>query len=175
MGRPTAQAPGTNDDIFMIVAHSKNRVIGKAGDIPWRLRDDLRFFKEKTTGHTVVMGRKTFQSIGKPLPGRKNVVITRDTDFRAEGVTVVHSPKEALNTSRQGRLFIIGGQQIYEAFLPVADVLYVTLVDAVVEGDARFPKLGPEWNWSPLRRQSADEHNEYPFVIYEVRRSRRSG
>ncbi len=132
----------------MIVARSKNGVIGADNRIPWRLRDDMRFFREMTTGNTVVMGRKTFESLGRPLPNRRNVVVTRDKRFRADGVDVVHSPEEALalpRNARDGELFVIGGQQIYEALLPYTDVVYVTEVQAVVDGDAFFPELGDEW------------------------------
>ena len=159
--------------VHMIVARSKNGVIGRGGRIPWRLRDDMRFFRETTMGHTVVMGRKTFESLGRPLPGRRNVVVTRDRGFRAEGVEVVHSPEEALalpRTPADGELFVIGGQQLYEALLPYADVIYITEVDAVVEGDAFFPALGDEWELTELRRHGADEHNEYPFTVYAARR-----
>lgn len=167
-------ASGSDDVIHMIVARSRNEVIGSEGDIPWRLRGDMRFFRETTTGNTVVMGRKTFESIGKPLPNRKNIVITRDRNFRpsdgAEGVTVVHSPEEALSVPRIGKLFIIGGQQIYEAFLPDADVIYMTVVEADIEGDARFPELGPEWELMELSRHEADDGNEYAFTIYRAER-----
>lgn len=160
----------TDEAVHMIVAHDRNRVIGRRGRIPWRLRDDLRFFKETTTGHTVVMGRKTFQSMGRPLPNRKNVVITRDPQFAAEGITVVASPEAALAVPREGALFVIGGAQIYEALLPATDVVYVTVVDADVPGDATFPALSEEWTWTALRRGRADEHNEYDFTIYRVTR-----
>lgn len=156
--------------IHMIVARSANGVIGKDGDIPWRLRDDMRFFRETTTGNTVVMGRKTFESLRKPLPNRKNVVITRDRDFEADGVTVVHSPEEALKVPRQGDLFVIGGQQIYEAFLPRTDVVYVTEVEAYVDGDTRFPDLGSEWQLTELDRHGADADNDHGFVIYRAER-----
>lgn len=159
--------------VNMIVARSKNGVIGRDGGIPWRLKDDMRFFRETTMGHTVVMGRKTFASLGRPLPGRRNVVVTRDLTFRADGVDVVHSPEEALALPRgpaDGELFVIGGQQIYEALLPHADVIYLTEVDAVVAGDAYFPNLGGEWELTELIRHEADERNEYGFVIYVARR-----
>lgn len=157
----------------MIVARSKNGVIGVDNRIPWRLRDDMRFFRETTTGNTVVMGRKTFESLGKPLPNRRNVVITRDKRFDADGVDVVHSPEEALALPRKvrdGDLFVIGGQQIYEALLPYTDMVYVTEVQAVVDGDAFFPELGGGWDITEIDRHGADQHNDYPFVIYLARR-----
>lgn len=161
------------DRVYMIVARSKNGVIGADNGIPWRLRDDMRFFREMTTGNTVVMGRKTFESLGRPLPHRRNVVVTRDKQFQAAGVDVVHSPKEALALPRNpgdGDVFVIGGQQIYEALLPHTDVVYVTEVQTEIEGDAFFPELGDEWELNELRRHEADEHNEYAFVIYEAKR-----
>lgn len=171
-GRSGSRAPGDRD-VRLIVAHAKNRVIGRDGDMPWRLRDDLRFFREKTTGHTVVMGRKTFESIGKPLPNRTNVVITRDESFEADGVTVVHSPEAALTLPQDGAsgpLFVIGGGQIYEALLAFVNTAYITVIDAEPDGDTRFPELGPDWQWTELRRHEADEHNDHPFTIYEVTR-----
>jgi len=167
------EVPGASRRVKMIVARGKNGVIGRGGRIPWRLKDDMRFFRETTLGNTVIMGRKTFASLGGPLPGRRNVVVTRDRNFRADGVDVVHSPEEALALPlgpEDGELFVIGGQQIYEAFLPHADVIYLTEVDAVVEGDAYFPELGDEWELTELRRHEADERNEYGFVIYVARR-----
>lgn len=172
-GQSGSRAPVVQD-VRLIVAHGKNRVIGLDGDMPWRLREDLRFFRERTTGHTVVMGRKTFESIGKPLPNRRNVVITRDESFQAEGVTVVHCPEAALAVSEgngaSGPLFVIGGGQIYEALLPYVNTAYITVIEAEPEGDTRFPELGPDWEWTELRRHEADEHNDHPFTIYEVTR-----
>lgn len=166
--------------IHMIVARSENGVIGRGNRIPWRLRDDMRFFRETTTGNTVVMGRKTFESLGRPLPNRRNIVVTRDKQFRADGVDVVHSPEAALAVPREsddGELFVIGGQQIYEALLPHTDVVYMTVVKAVVEGDALFPELGDGWDMTEVRRHQADEHNDYAFVIYvaERRQGARAG
>lgn len=185
MNGPALPAQGANESgappgrrsVHMIVAHSKNRIIGREGDMPWRLRDDLRFFKETTTGHTVVMGRKTFQSIGRPLPNRTNIVITRDPNFAAPGVIVAASPEEALALAQQAgagnpdnAVFVIGGGQIYKALLPVTDVVYVTVVDAELEGDTTFPELSDDWQWSELRSHQADEHNDYDFTVYKVQR-----
>lgn len=175
LGHAAGADRAADERIHMIVARSSNGVIGSEGNIPWRLRDDMRFFRETTTGNTVVMGRKTFESLRKPLPNRKNVVITRDRDFDADGVTVVHSPEEALKAPRQGSVFIIGGQQIYEAFLPRADVIYVTEVDAHVDGDTRFPELGSEWELTELVRHGADADNDHAFVIYRAERRTGAG
>lgn len=129
----------------MIVACSRNRVIGKNLQLPWRLPDDLKRFKELTLGHPVIMGRKTFESIGKPLPGRKNIVITRQKSFGPDGVKTVSSLDEALEViSGVSEAFIIGGGEIYQMALSRADRIYLTWVDAEVDGDAYFPDWSRE-------------------------------
>ncbi|PHV70504.1 diacylglycerol kinase [Sporanaerobium hydrogeniformans] len=125
--------------IYLIVATSKNNQIGIAGQMPWHIPEDLAYFRRMTKGHTVLMGRKTFESIGRPLPHRQNIVLTHDKNFHAEGVTTLHSMKEALAFCKtQEIVFIIGGGEIYKAFLPYASRLYITLVDKDVEGDTTF-------------------------------------
>lgn len=139
--------------ISMIVAMDRNRVIGKAGGLPWKLSGDMKFFKRTTMGKPVLMGRKTFESIGKPLEGRANLVLTRDLNFDVEGVEHVEDTKVALKAGRMvaqitgtDEVVIIGGTQIYEALLPETDRIYLTEVDLEVEGgDAHFPDLGSEW------------------------------
>lgn len=129
--------------ISLIAALSENRVIGKAGAIPWYLKDDFRRFKERTTGHVIIMGRKTHESIGRPLPGRTNIVITRDTAREIPGCVVVGSLTEALSNAQEiesKEIFVIGGGQIYAEALPEADRLYLTLVHAIMDGDAFFPE-----------------------------------
>lgn len=129
--------------ISLIAALSENRVIGKDGNIPWHLSDDFRRFKERTMSHVIVMGRKTHESIGRPLPGRTNIVITRDTDREIAGCIVVQSLSEALAKAREiesGEIFVIGGGQIYTEALAEADRLYLTLVHAIIDGDAFFPE-----------------------------------
>lgn len=135
--------------ISAIVALSKNNVIGKDGKLPWHVPEDLKRFKALTSGHVVVMGRKTFESIGNPLPNRTNIVITRDPDYLAEGIIIAHSLQEALDISKKEELktfdtskneiFIIGGGQIYEQAMPVTDKLYLTIIDEEIEGDTFFP------------------------------------
>ncbi len=125
--------------IHLIVATSKNNQIGINNQLPWHIPEDLTYFKEMTKGHTVLMGRKTFESIGRPLPHRQNVVLTRDKHFNPTGVTVLHSLEEALAfCQEQGLVFIIGGGEIYKAFLPYATKLYITLIDKDIEGDTSF-------------------------------------
>ncbi len=129
--------------ISLIAALSENRVIGKAGAIPWHLKDDFRRFKERTTGHAIIMGRKTHESIGRPLPGRTNIVITRDSSREIPGCIVVGSLNDALARAREvesEEIFVIGGGQIYAEVLPLADRLYLTLVHAIMDGDAFFPE-----------------------------------
>lgn len=132
--------------IHIIAAIGKNLVIGRGNELLWPIPDDLKRFKQLTTGHPVIMGRKTFESIfaslGKPLPNRTNIVITRDPSYQREGVVVVHSLEEALDQARAldaAEMFVIGGAQIYEQALPLADKLYLTLIDAEEDGDAYFP------------------------------------
>lgn len=119
-----------------------DRVIGRAKSLPWHLPEDLAFFKRVTTGHPVVMGRKTFESIGRPLPKRRNIVLTRDPSWSAPGVEVIHRPEDLADLpALQGRIFIIGGAEIYRAFLPAVTDLLVSHVFAEHDGDTRFPEF----------------------------------
>lgn len=164
----TAAAGAAKTPIIALVwAMARNGVIGRDNALPWRLPADLQHFKALTTGHPVLMGRKTFESLGRPLPNRTNIVVTRDRDFVPAGVRVAHSLDEALAiattdlpTDRQ--VFVIGGENLYTQMLPRAERLYVTLVDAEIEGDARFPAL--DWRqWRELERREhpADDRNRY--------------
>jgi len=157
--------------ISIIVAASMNNVIGAQGNLPWRLSDDLKRFKSITMGKPIVMGRKTYESIGKPLPGRQNIVITRQADFRAEGCGVVSSSDEAVSaTGDAEEIMIIGGSQVYELFLPAVGRLYLTRVHADIEGDVFFPEIAEEeWRLVSNESHSADERNEYDysFRLYE--------
>ncbi len=127
----------------IIVAMDKNRVIGKDGKIPWHLPNDLKHFRELTMGHVIIMGRKTFESIGKPLPGRVNVVLTRQKNYAPQGVVVHHSLEDALSVFADSpKVFIIGGAEIYREALPLMDKLYVTEINAVIwQGDTYFPEI----------------------------------
>lgn len=162
--------------ISLIAAVSSNGVIGADGGLPWHLPDDFRYFKDVTTGHPVVMGRRTWESIGKPLPGRANIVMTRHGSYAAEGARVVHSREEALAAAGEVReLFVIGGGDIYEQFLPIAARVHLTQVDAVVEGDTRFPVLDEEeWHLVCSDRHPADARHAYAFEfrVYDRRESR---
>ena len=157
--------------ISIIVAASANNVIGAQGDLPWRLSDDLKRFKTVTLGKPIVMGRKTWESIGRALPGRQNIVITRQHDFVAEGCDVVQSTDQAIVVAGDaGEIMVIGGSEVYELFLPVAHRLYLTRVHANVDGDAFFPAVDEdEWQLVSNEAHSADSRNEFDFSfrIYE--------
>ena len=151
--------------ISIIVAASTNNVIGAEGELPWRLSDDLKRFKRLTMGKPIVMGRLTWESIGRPLPGRRNIVITRQADYSAAGAEVVSSPAEALAAARDAaEIMIIGGSQIYGLFLPRADRLHVTRVHADIDGDVWFPAIDEDtWELTGSDAHAADERNEYAF------------
>jgi dihydrofolate reductase len=154
--------------VSLIVAYAKNRVIGFKGQIPWHLSEDLKRFKKLTTGFTIVMGRKTYESIGRPLPKRRNVVLTRDKNFKAEGIDVCASLEEALAEAKsrnEEKVFIIGGGEIYRQSLALADELLITHVDKEVEGDAFFP----EWDESLFEESKREDHENYSFVDYQRR------
>ncbi len=125
-----------------IVAMTAGRIIGKAGDLPWHMPEDLKFFKRTTSGHPIVMGRKTYDSIGRPLPKRRNIVLTRDESWSADGIEVIHKPED-LSTlpGIEGRVFVIGGSEIYAAFMPQLDDLMVSHVFHDYEGDTQFPEF----------------------------------
>jgi dihydrofolate reductase len=148
----------------MIVAMARNRVIGRDGDLPWRLSDDLRRFKRLTMGHHLIMGRRTFESIGRPLPGRTSIVITKQEHYIAEGATVAHSLPAALKAARfDEEAFVIGGAQIYSLAIPHVDRVYLTLIEADAEGDTRFPEVDwAQWSVTSSEEFPASENNEYP-------------
>ena len=143
--------------VTLIAALAQNRVIGRDNALPWHLPDDMKHFREQTTGHHVVMGRRTFESMGRPLPRRTNIVLSTRASWGAEGVAVARDTEAALTLARQAgeeNLFVIGGETIYEAFWPSADAMLLTRVDATVEGDVRFPEFdesnGPASAWQLL-------------------------
>ena len=158
--------------LAVIAAVSRNGVIGRARKLPWHLSHDLRRFKEITTGHAIIMGRKTYESIGRPLPNRRSLVITRDPSFRANGVEVVRSLEEALQAATgESKRFVIGGAAMFADALPLADELYLTRVHADVEGDVYFPHLDfGEWELIEEESHPADEKNDYPITLQFYRR-----
>ena len=153
--------------ISIIAAIAENNVIGNDNKLIWHISEDLRHFKKLTLGRPVIMGRKTFESLGKPLPGRTNIVITRNKSFEAEGCITVNSFDEALAAADGNDPFVIGGQSIYEAALPVADVLYITRIYRKGEGDAFFPEISDEWK--EIERTDFDRGKDfiYPFGFYK--------
>ena len=161
--------------VSLIVAVSRNGVIGLNNQLPWHLPGDLKYFKSVTMGKPLIMGRKTFDSIGRPLPGRTNIVVTRDSQWHAEGVQVAQTLVQAMTLARLAcaaaqveEIMVIGGEQIYRLTLPVADRLYLTQVEAEVEGDAFFPIYDPE-EWHQVSEQlpeKIDTHS-YRYLVLE--------
>jgi dihydrofolate reductase len=158
----------------LVVAMARNRVIGRDNRLPWRLPADLAYFKQVTMGHPVVMGRRTYESIGKPLPGRLNIVVSRNPAFRAPGCTVVSSLDEAWRVAGDAaEVCVIGGTSLFAESLPVADRIHLTEVGAEVPGDTWFPEFDrSEWGESEVLRHPADERHAYPFRIVVLDRKR---
>jgi len=159
-------------NISIIVAASRNNVIGKDNDLIWHLSSDLKRFKELTTGHHIIMGRKTFDSIGKPLPNRTSIIISRQENYSVEGCIVVHSLEEALEkVENDQEAFIIGGGSIYHEALAKADKIYLTRVHHNFEGDTFFPKLNSkEWESVDRKDHMPDEKNPYPYSFIDLER-----
>lgn len=163
--------------ISLIAAIGKNNELGKQGKLLWSLPADMKHFKETTSGHPVIMGRKTFESIGKPLPNRKNIVITRDKKYQHDGIDITHSLNEALSRARttlaqDKEIFIIGGAEIYEQAMPFANKLYITHIDAEdKKADTFFPEIIPiVWNETSHEEHKKDSKNpfNYTFSVYEI-------
>lgn len=162
--------------ISLIAAVARNHVIGKDNDLPWHLPDDMKYFMQTTRGHHVLMGRKNYQSIPqkfRPLPDRVNMVVTHQADFSAPGCLVIHSIEEGIalaRTAGEPELFIIGGAEIFDQSLPLADRLYLTEIDAEVKGDAHFPAVKrSRWKIIKTHHHPADERHAFAFdfVVYE--------
>ncbi len=156
--------------LAIIVAMGKNRVIGVNNQLPWHLPADLKHFKQLTSGHPVLMGRKTYQSIGKPLPNRSNIVISRQTDFAAPSCLLAASLAEAIKLAEPAdQCFIIGGASLYSEASPLADVIYLTEVDIEIAGDTYFPALNNN-DWQEVERVShqRDEKNQYDYAFVQL-------
>lgn len=152
----------------LVVAYAQNRCIGRDNALPWHLPGDLTHFKQSTLGHPIVMGRKTWESIGRPLPGRKNLVITRNLDYQADGALLCHSLDEAIaQCSEAPVICIIGGAEIYQQSLSLADEIYATEVHTRVDGDSFFPALGDEWQELQRRPQAPENGLSFDFVLYK--------
>lgn len=159
-------------NISIIVAASLNNVIGLGNDLPWKLSADLKYFKNLTQGHTVIMGRKTYDSIGKPLPNRKNIIISSNKDLQIAGAYVVNSLQDALNfCAEHETIFIIGGATIYKQALPYANTIYFTQVHTEISGETvSFPIIDTDyWDLISIENHKADEKNEYDysFCVYK--------
>ena len=155
--------------ITIIVAKSNNGIIGKDGDLPWRLPEDLKRFKRLTTGNIVVMGRKTYDSIGRPLPNRKNIVISRNMSLKIEGVDVEHDLVDVLKRNQEENVYVIGGGQIYVDALPFSEKLEVTEVDVELVGDTSFPEIDSS-QWKEIfreKRVDPESNLTYSFVSLE--------
>ena len=148
----------------------ENRLIGKDNGLPWKIPADLQFFKKVTMSKPILMGRKTFESIGRPLPGRQNIIITRDTSYKADGCDVAYSLNQAIElVSDVEEIMVIGGANIYQQFLDKADRLYMTKVKSKFDGDAWFPEIDfSQWKLTIEEDHQADEKNEcdYSFLTY---------
>ena len=159
--------------ISLIAAVGRNNELGKGNTLLWKLPADMKHFKDITSAHAVIMGRKTFESIGKPLPNRRNIIITRDVKYKKDGIEVAHSLAEALDMfpDKKEEMFIIGGAEIYNQFMPIADKLYITHIDGGdSSADAYFPEIIPiVWNEISHVEHSKDEKNlfNYTFSVYE--------
>lgn len=157
--------------IILVVAAAQNNAIGKGNQMPWHLPNDFKFFKNTTWGMPVVMGRKTFESMGKPLAGRTNIVITRQTDWHPEGVVVVHSLPEALAEARQlavKKVYVVGGGDLYRQTLPLADTVFLTRVQTVIDGDTFFPALAEsDWQLDWEISFPADAKHAYAYLFQE--------
>lgn len=158
--------------LSIIVAVGENNVIGKDNDLIWKLPRDMKHFKETTTGHYIIMGRKTFESNGRPLPNRTNVIVTRDKNYTAEGCVVVHSLEDAINEAKDdAEGFIIGGGEIYKKSMSFIDRIYITKIHHEFEGDTFFSEINME-DWTEVDRRDfePDEKNEYAFTILTLDR-----
>ena len=160
--------------ISIIAAMSDNRVIGRDGGLPWHLPSDLKRFKFLTMGHAVIMGRKTFESVGKALPGRRCIVITRQGDYKADDILVAHSLGKALSlvAKTETEVFILGGESIYNLTLDIATHMYLTVVHATINGDTLFPKFDIDaWKITQDEKHEADKKNPYAYSFREYKRA----
>lgn len=161
--------------VSFIAALTLDHVIGRDNDLPWpRIRADMRFFRETTLGKPIIMGRRNYDSIGRPLPKRTNIILTRNRNFSAEGCLIAHDPKQALRLAGDApEVMVIGGEDIFKLYLPRADRLYLTWVDADIEGDTYFPRFDPQqWTVVEEHRQQPGEDTPYPLVYQTLDRRR---
>lgn len=159
--------------ISFVAAMSRNRVIGKNNALPWSMPADMKRFRDVTRGKPVIMGRKTFESIGHPLPDRTNIIITHDTGFTADGCTIAHSLEEAITSVGEAEeAMVIGGSSVFQQFLPYAKRMYLTIIDEDIEGDALFPEFDKnEWREQERITYEPDEKNKYRYVFLTLERT----
>jgi len=156
--------------LSVIVALAKNRVIGLNNTLPWYLPEDLKRFKQLTMGHHIIMGRKTYESLGRLLPGRQTVIVTRNPDYKVDGAIVVHSLEQAISvSSADSEAFLIGGAELYQQSLPLAKRLYLTMIDAEFEGDAYFPEIELD-HWDLLEQQDLISQQGWAFHYLSYQR-----
>ncbi len=156
--------------ISLLVAHDPDRVIGVDNELPWHIPEDLAYFKKMSMGKAMVMGRKTYESIGRPLPGRLSIIVTRNEEYSAEGAVVVHNVHEAIASAKEfsDEVMIIGGAEIFRMTMGIADRLYITYIQKPFKGDTFFPVYGPEWNLiSASEDHITKEGIPYSFLVYE--------
>lgn len=159
--------------ISFIVAMDENRVIGHENSMPWHLPNDLQRFKKITTGHTIIMGRKTYESIGRPLPNRKNIILTRDENYKQEGCIVIHAMEDiAPYAESEEEVFVIGGETLFRQTFSMAEKMYITMIHhAFPEGDTFFPSFSTEeWEVVSEEKGTVDEKNKYPHTFYVFKR-----
>lgn len=156
--------------ISLLVAHDPDRVIGVNNELPWHIPEELAYFKKVSMGKAMIMGRKTFESIGRPLPGRLNIVITRNEGYTADGTVVVHDLRKAIEKAKEfsDEIIIIGGAEIFRLAIGIADRLYITLIQKHFAGDTFFPPYGSEWNLvSASEEQFSKEGIPYSYLVYD--------
>lgn len=157
--------------VSLIVATDKQGGIGKDNALLWHLPNDLKRFKSITSGHPIIMGRKTYDSIGRPLPNRLNIIITQNKDLNIEGCVIVHSLKDAIIAAEGKDVYIIGGGSIYEQAMEIADMIYLTLVDVTLEADTHFPKIEDDkWQIVHSESHSKDEKHNYDYQFIDLKR-----
>lgn len=155
--------------ISLMVAHDPDRVIGKDNGLPWHIPEDLAYFKKHTVGKGMVMGRNTYESIGRPLPKRRNIIVTRNESYSAEGAYVVHTLEDAIRLAEEvhEEVMVIGGEQIFRTILPQADRLYVTLIEKRFDGDTFFPEYGEEWKLVSKSPEHLSNGIPFSYLVYE--------
>ncbi|OQY08275.1 MAG: hypothetical protein B6I28_04880 [Fusobacteriia bacterium 4572_132] len=157
--------------LIIIAAITEKGVIGKDKRIPWKLPNDLQYFKEKTLNCRIVMGRKTFESIGKILPNRENIILSKNKNFKIIGAKVYHSVEKIIKESEKVKTFIIGGEEIYKLFLEEVDILYITLIKQDIKGDSFFPKIDMnKWNLVSSQKGEKNEKNNYDYYFLKYKR-----